>query len=220
MKHRLLARAIAFVFALSLTAPAAMQAAPWLPFGPDGGDARRLATDPQDHAHLFLGTANGWIYETRNFGASWRRVARVGRRDDLVLDSIVVDPKNPKHLFVGAWVLGSTDGGMFISQDGGVTWINQAEMRGQSVRSLAISLSDSKSLVAGSLQGIFRSTDSGAHWKRISPIDSTEIHEVESVAIDPVDPRCDLCGHLALAVEDDRRRRALGQHQARHHRRL
>ena len=181
-----------------------LYAAPWLPFGPDGGDARRFAPDPADHAHLFLGTANGWMYESRNFGVSWRRVALVGQRDDLVLDSIVVDPANPKHLIVGAWVLGSNDGGMFISSDGGRTWINQAEMRGQSVRSLAISPSDPKSLVAGSLQGVFRSVDGGQHWKRISPPDSTEIHEVESVAIDPKDSNIIYVGtwHLPWKTTD------------------
>ncbi len=204
MIHRLLVRVIRFSLLSILVVPGVLYAAPWLPFGPDGGDARRFAADPHDQAHLFLGTANGWIYETRNFGVNWHRVARVGKRDDLVLDSIVVDPANPKHLLVGAWVLGSSDGGMFISFDGGLTWINQAEMRGQSVRSMAISLSDPRSLVAGSLQGVFRSTDAGQHWKRISPPDSAEIHEVESVAIDPVDPNIIYAGtwHLPWKTTD------------------
>ena len=205
MIHRLWKAVLVLIAGFALAGPVVpVYAAPWLPFGPDGGDARRFAPDPKDQAHLFLGTANGWIYETHNFGATWHRVALVGQRDDLVLDSIVVDPTNPKHLLVGAWVIGSTDGGMFISNDGGRTWINQAEMRGQSVRSLAISLSDPKSLVAGSLQGVFRSADGGQHWKRISPPDSTEIHEVESVAIDPKDPNVIYAGtwHLPWKTTD------------------
>jgi photosystem II stability/assembly factor-like uncharacterized protein len=43
-------------------------------------------------------------------------------------------------------------------------------------------------LFAGTLQGVFRSTDDGDHWKQISPKDSVEIHEIESLAIDPVNP--------------------------------
>ena len=176
----------------------------WLPYGPDGGDARRIVPDPQDHAHLFLGTANGWIYESHNAGDSWTRLAQLGKRDDLVLDSIAVDPSNPKHVIVGAWVVDHHDGGIFISQDGGVTWTNQAELRGQMVLSLAESQTDPKMMVAGTLQGVFRSTDGGQRWTRISPEDSTEIHNVQSVAIDPRDPGIIYAGtwHLPWKTTD------------------
>ncbi|ADW69306.1 WD40/YVTN/BNR-like repeat-containing protein [Granulicella tundricola] len=177
-------------------------AAPWLPFGPDGGDARKFAIDPHDHTHLYLGTANGWIYETHNSGANWRRLSRVGKRDDLVIDNIVVDPSDPKHLIAGAWV--GSDGGLFITYDGGATWTSQAEMRGQSVRSLTSAPSDPKIIVAGTLKGVYRSTDGGRRWRLISPPDSTEIHEVESVAIDPKDPNIVYAGtwHLPWKTVD------------------
>jgi hypothetical protein len=65
---------------ISMAASAVMWAAPptvkpWVPFGPDGGDARRIVPDPRDYAHLYLGTANGWIYQSHNAGASWTRLA-------------------------------------------------------------------------------------------------------------------------------------------------
>ncbi len=163
-------------------------AKPWVAFGPDGGDARRIAPDPRDHSHLYLGTANGWIYESHNGGASWVRLAQVGKRDDLVLDSISVDAQNPNHIVVGAWVIDRPDGGIYISWDAGVTWTNQPEMRGQSIRALGESSSNPRILVAGTLQGVYRSTDGGQRWKRISPADNAEIHNVESIAIDPKDP--------------------------------
>ena len=193
---------VAIGFALWAAVPA--HAANWLPFGPDGGDARRITADPSDPVHLYLGTTTGWIYESHDNGGNWKRLARVGKRDDLVLDNIVVDERDPKHLFVGAWVLDRPDGGMFISFDGGKSWVSQAEMRGQSVRSLAQSPSDPKTLVAGTLKGVFRSTDGGSRWSQISPLDSTEIHEVESVAIDPQDPNVIYAGtwHLPWKTTD------------------
>jgi photosystem II stability/assembly factor-like uncharacterized protein len=163
----------------------------WFPFGPDGGSARSFAADPKDHQHLYLGAANGWIYQTHDGGKKWERLARVGQRDDLVIDDILVDPADPKHLAVGAWAstdLNHPDGGVFLSRDGGATWAAQAEMRGQSVRSLTESPSDPKILVAGTLLGVFRSEDGGEHWERISPEGSSEIHEVESLAVDPTNP--------------------------------
>jgi photosystem II stability/assembly factor-like uncharacterized protein len=193
-------------FCVAMLQAATVLAAPvnWLPFGPDGGDARRIVPDPSDHAHLYLGTVNGWIYESHDTGASWRRLARIDKRDDLVLDSIVVDAKNPKHLIIGAWVVGSNDGGLFISYDAGKSWISQAEMRGQSIRALRASPTDPRELVAGTLKGVFRSSDGGQRWHLISPRDSTEIHEVQSVAIDPTDPNIIYAGtwHLPWKTTD------------------
>ena len=179
-------------------------AATWMPFGPDGGDARTVTADSKDPSHLYLGAVNGWIYESHNGGREWKRLARIGDRDDLVLDSIVLDKSNPKHILVGAWVLGSTDGGLYNSNDGGLTWTSDNEMKGQSIRALAAAPSDSRIVVAGTLLGVYRSTDSGVHWKLISPEGSKELHEVESIAIDPVDPQTVYAGtwHLPWKTTD------------------
>jgi photosystem II stability/assembly factor-like uncharacterized protein len=194
------------VLILGLVCPR-IQAVNWFPKGPDGGDARSFAADPANPKHLYLGTANGWIYQSQDGGKNWSRLARIGKRDDLVLDHILVDPADPKHLVAGAWVLADLqhpDGGIFISQDGGLTWTSQPDMRGQSVRALAIAPSDSKIMVAGTLDGVFRSQDSGAHWQRISPEDNKEIHEVESLAINPTDPGIIYVGtwHLPWKTSD------------------
>ena len=192
---------VALLFALSCLR---LNAVSWLPFGPDGGDVRSFAADPHDHAHLYLGTVTGWIYESRDGGTEWRRLAWVGKRDDLALDSIVVDSANPRHILVGAWVLGSTDGGLYVSNDGGVSWESEPAMRGESIRALVEAPSDPKTLVAGTLKGVYRSTDGGKHWSLISPEGSQELHEVESVAIDPADPQTIYAGtwHLPWKTTD------------------
>ena len=138
-------------------------------------------------------------------GGQWKRLARVGKRDDLVLDNIVVDGANPKHVMVGAWSLGGQpDGGIFQSTDGGVTWSVTDTMKGQSVLALANAPSDSKTIVAGTLTGIYRSADAGSSWQLISPPENKEIHEVESIAIDPLDPKTIYAGtwHLPWKTVD------------------
>ncbi len=71
----------------------------------------RLRLSRMYPTHLYLGAANGWMFESRDGGKTWKRLAQVGNRDDLVLDNIVVDPTDPRHIVVGAWVVGRPDGG-------------------------------------------------------------------------------------------------------------
>jgi photosystem II stability/assembly factor-like uncharacterized protein len=134
-----------------------------------------------------MGTTNSWIYESTDEGASWHRLARLDNADDLVIDDIVVDPGNPSLIYAAAWKFDRPDGGLWISHDGGKTWKANPGLLGQSVRALAQAPSDPKVLVAGTLQGVFRSNDAAVSWHLISPGESKEIHEVESVAIDPKD---------------------------------
>jgi photosystem II stability/assembly factor-like uncharacterized protein len=150
------------------------------------------------------------MYESRNGGGDWKRLGWIGKRDDLVLDSIVVSGADSKRIVVGAWVLGSPDGGIFLSKNGGATWESVGDMQGQSIRALTPSPSDPKLLVAGTLKGVYQSTDAGEHWKLISPAGSQELHEVESIAIDPVDPQIIYAGtwHLPWKTVDG------GQHWA------
>jgi photosystem II stability/assembly factor-like uncharacterized protein len=197
--------ALNFVCCLLLAAVPA-QAVAWFPFGPDGGDARSFAADPRNPAHIYMGTANGWVYESNDGGASWKRLARIDRRDDLVIDNIVVDNSDPGHLIAGAWALevAHSDGGLYESNDGGHTWQSNPQMAGQSIRALDQSRSNPKILVVGALSGVWRSRDGGEHWHRISPEGSAEIHNIESVAIDPVDPEIIYAGtwHLPWKTTD------------------
>jgi photosystem II stability/assembly factor-like uncharacterized protein len=179
-------------------------AATWFPLGPYGGDARSFAADPHNSQHLYLGTATGWVYESTDGGTAWKRLSRVGKRDDIVIAHILLDALDAKHVIVGAYALDHPDGGLYESRDGGLTWYSQAQMRGQSVRALTASPSDPKLMVAGTLQGVYRTRDAGVHWQLISPEGSMEIHEVESIAIDPVDPNVIYAGtwHLPWKTTD------------------
>lgn len=180
------------------------RAVSWFPLGPYGGDARSFAVDPRDSKHLYLGTETGWLYESHDGGNSWKRVSQMEGRNDLVLDHISIDPASPNRMIVTAFMVNRPGGGIYVSDDDGKHWEKHAEMKDQSVRSLARSVSDPNILIAGTLEGVFRSKDDGKHWERISPAGSTEIHEIESIAIDPKDPNIIYAGtwHLPWKTVD------------------
>jgi photosystem II stability/assembly factor-like uncharacterized protein len=130
-------------------------------------------------------------------------LARLGTDDGFVLDSVVVDSADPATIYVGAWN-NSTDGGLWISHDSGRTWSEPAQLKGQPVHALAQAPSDPRTLYAGTLEGVFRSSDDGATWAEISPPGSHEIHEIESLAVDPGNPDTVYAGtwHLPWKTAD------------------
>src|SRR5215472_13956798 len=178
----------------------------WQPLGPEGGTVRSLAFDPKNPDRIFLGTSAGRLYLSTDSGASWTRLVHLGSSGEMVLDHIVIDPANPRNIYVSAWNAQdpNSDGDLYRSKDGGRTWDLLADLHGKSIRALAMAGSDPKVLVAGVLDGIFRTRDGGDNWERISPEHHAEIKNVESVAIDPLNPDVIYAGtwHLPWKTED------------------
>jgi len=177
---------------------------PWSAIGPDGGDARSLAAVPQDSNHLYLGTTNSWIYESTDGAATWHRLAKLDSVDTLVIDHIVIDRANSSVVYAAAWTLDRSGGGLWVSRDGGRGWSESNGLHGQSIRAFAQAPSNPSMLFAGTLEGVFQSSDSGATWTLISPEGNKEIHEVESLAIDPTNPAIVYAGtwHLPWKTGD------------------
>jgi len=176
----------------------------WSAVGPDGGDARAFAAVPGQPDHLYMGTTNGWLFESLDKGMSWHRLSKVDGSDALILDHIVVDAANAATVYVAAWKVDGPGGGLWVSHNAGRNWQEIEGLRGQSIRAFAQAPSNPRMMFAGTLEGVFRSSDAGASWSLISPPGSHEIHEVESLAIDPVDPDVVYAGtwHLPWKTTD------------------
>ncbi|HEX8811738.1 MAG TPA: transcriptional regulator, partial [Terracidiphilus sp.] len=107
-------------------------------------------------------------------------------------------------MYAAAWSVENQQAGdLFYSEDAGKSWETMPAMHGKSIRAMAISASDSKTLVAGAVDGVFRSSDAGKSWQKISASNS-DIHSIESIAIDPKDPNAIDAGtwHLAWKTDD------------------
>lgn len=195
---------VALLALLVLSSYAFAAEAPWSVVGPDGGDARSFAAVPGLPDHIYLGTTTSWIYESTDGGASWHRLARLDGSDDLVLDNIVVDSSNSSVIYAAGFKPDRPEGGLWVSRDAGKSWSEVAGLHGQAIYAFVQAPSDAKMLFAGTLQGVFRSSDAGATWQPISPTGSHEIHEVESLAVDPHNPDIVYAGtwHLPWKTTD------------------
>jgi len=193
-----------FTVVLLFVATVSSRAETWTALGPPGGDVRALAVDPARPTRVFLGTTDGHIFGSEDSGAHWSLLGRAGARLDSVITAIVVDPRDGNVLFASSWTRDSAaGGGVFRSTDGGRTW-SAAGLAGQAVRALVMALSDPNMLVAGTLDGVYRSLDASKSWERISPQHHEELRNLDSLAVDPRDPQIIYAGtfHLPWKTSD------------------
>ncbi|HTA25937.1 MAG TPA: YCF48-related protein [Terriglobales bacterium] len=176
----------------------------WTALGPDGGDVRSLAYDPHNPDHIFLGTSTGTIFQSTNGGQDWSRVVHLGSGDDYVIDHIALDPQNSDTMYAAVWSVENQQAGdLFYSHNSGKTWETVPAMHGKSIRAMSVAASDSNVLTVGTLEGVFRSSNAGKNWEKISSSNS-EIKNIESIAVDPKDPSVVYAGtwHLAWKTSD------------------
>jgi len=178
--------------------------AQWRSVGPYGGNARALAYDPSNPDHILLGSGAGAMFESTDGGRHWKHFAHLGPGHELMLENIAFDPSHPATIYVAGWSVNGTGGGFFVTRDGGRSWSEPADLRGKSVQAVALADSDPRILIVGALDGLFRSTDRGESWTRISPTGHSDLKNFESVAIDPHDPKIIYAGtwHLPWKTTD------------------
>jgi photosystem II stability/assembly factor-like uncharacterized protein len=151
--------------------------------GPTGGDIRTIAIDPKNKSNLYVSTLDGQVYGSSDAGRNWRFLANFNK-PQLILDDLRVDLRDSRILYASGH-RHTAPGGFFKSSDGGVTWKESKELRDEAVQSMTQSELNPNILLAGTVTGLFRSTDSGDSWQRV--MSPTMPKFIDSLAIDPND---------------------------------
>lgn len=165
------------------TPESAQYAMDWRVTGPTGGDVRALVVDPSDPQRFYFGTLDGQIYTSNDGGQRWRLLYNFNR-PKLFMDHILVDPRNPRTLYV-ATHRHKEPGGFFKSTDGGATWRESQELKEEALHSMTQSDKNPDMLVVGSNRGVWASYDSGDSWEMMNTRATPGLINVESLAIDP-----------------------------------
>lgn len=173
----------------------------WTPIGPspitegsanDNGMVTAIAPNPFNPNVIYIGTAGGGVWRTRDGGSHWTplfdRQLALGIGEP---GGIAIDPNNTDIVYVGTsqrvmlgtgntGIFGGPDSsqGLFKSSDGGNSWIqlgagfpagntgNAINLRGQEINVVLIDPANSNHLFLASSSGLFSSTDAGQNWTK------------------------------------------------------
>ncbi|HTZ70431.1 MAG TPA: hypothetical protein VMB71_07270, partial [Acetobacteraceae bacterium] len=169
----------------------------WKPLGPQpidtpytdpvvSGRVSAMAVDPTNPDHIYLGGAQGGIWESINGGKSWS--ALTDAQASLATGSILLDTANPGTIYVGTGEENFSGdsyygAGVLKSTDGGTTWTQYCGPfcgpvgpdgyygGGARIGGLAIQPGNSQVLLAAVAlnfaDGIYRTEDAGQSWTQV-----------------------------------------------------
>lgn len=153
-----------------------------------------VTIDPSNPKTIWVGTGESWvrnsvsvgdgIYKSTDAGENWEPL---GLKDSERISRVLVDPKNSDTVYACAtghlWN-SNPERGVFKTTDGGKTWQKVLFVNGDTgCAMMAMDPQDSKILYAsmwqfrrkpyiftsgGSSSGLFKSTDGGATWKKLT----------------------------------------------------
>jgi photosystem II stability/assembly factor-like uncharacterized protein len=159
------------------------------------GSIGDLAVAPSDPNIIYVGSGEGLqrpdlstgdgIYKSTDGGKTWRNV---GLRDAQQIGSVIIDPKDPNRVFVAA--LGHPYGpneerGVYRSTDGGATW-RRVLYKDENTGAIQVAFDPTNSQLVyadlwagrqgpwengawqGPESGLFKSTDGGDTWKKLT----------------------------------------------------
>jgi photosystem II stability/assembly factor-like uncharacterized protein len=152
----------------------------WTFAGPSNIEGRitAVAIHPNDPNTVYVGSANGGVWKSTDFCASW-----TGLFDNMntqSIGSLAIDPKHPEVVYCGTGEANSLrsaypGAGLYKSTDGGQSWTLSGLSASYSIAAIAINPQNTSELYAAVLgaqrkntpeRGVYKSTDAGASWSQ------------------------------------------------------
>jgi photosystem II stability/assembly factor-like uncharacterized protein len=177
--------------------------------GPGRQNGERLAVDPNDGSILFVGTRDSGLFQSRDRGQTWARVASLAATTTSTgsgIAFVLFDPRSPTiggatgTIYAGVSELGAAS--LYVSTDAGVSW---APVAGQPTayapQRAALSPTGELYVTYGNGAGpsptMTQPMDQGAIWRLepatgvwtdVSPLRGEDARAFGGISVDPRDP--------------------------------
>jgi photosystem II stability/assembly factor-like uncharacterized protein len=162
----------------------------WFATGLLGVYANSVVVDPQHPDTVYAAIRGTSLFcRSNDGGRTWSVALTIAAG----AETVVLDPSNPSTLY-------AIGGGVFKSTDDGQTWSEADQgLNGQQNFGLAVDPAHSNTLYVNGDNGVYKSTDGGAHWLPTSLTGTVGASPgFENLAIDPSAPNT-----LYAAVTDN-----------------
>ncbi|HEY4230234.1 MAG TPA: hypothetical protein VGO79_08675, partial [Thermoanaerobaculia bacterium] len=160
-------------------------------------DVSAIAIDPANPSVIVIGTSLSEIFRSTDGGETWTPQTTTGFVQGIVTEALRFDP------FDATLVYAATNLGFAVSTDNGVSWAFAGDAL-VGFTGLAVDPSTQGTLYAANPAGggVYKSTDSGAHWTASNQGLSVAgaVPAVDVVAVDPNDSRVVLAGTAGAGV--------------------
>ena len=186
----------------------------WREIGPTatGGRVTDIAVNPKNDHHIFVASASGGLWETKNNGTTWECIFE--NEGTISIGDIALDPQDTETIWIGTGEANNQRSsfwgdGIYKSTDGGKTWKNTGLPESHHIGRIVVHPDNSDTVFVAALgklysanpeRGLYRTTDGGQTWELVLYVN--EDVGVVDVAINPDNP------DIVLAASYERRRRA------------
>ena len=156
---------------------------------PDSNLWSGLAVSPADSATVYASDENG-LYRTDYGGASWTRLGVV-TTGIVHGGALAISPVDPARLYLNTYFMTQT---LYVSGDAGATWGEAGGLAGGDAYTVVPDPTEALYAYASTPDGLYRSTDGGAHWNRW--IAGPPMNKIAVVATDAAPPAPNQPGSL------------------------
>ena len=123
-----------------------------------------LAFTPDDET-IFAGDKQGNLLVSNDRGNVWQTLANFNNLNQESISAIAISPNFSQNQTL--W-LGTAEGKIYQSIDGGISLREISKIDGQPILSLAVAPKDSQLYAVAGYQGVFKSSDGGNSWQELS----------------------------------------------------